>query len=96
MDTRVSDTTHELHVNPMNANTDQLAGQAPATDSPAKTSTIPSKVSSVDPPARRKTWFNSYDEEWAAFLAESSLKKTRPGINNDAPETLPRVWNSPL
>ena len=34
-------------------------------------------------------------QEWAAFLAESTLKKTRPGINHDEREPLPRVWNTP-
>ncbi|MES2440758.1 MAG: hypothetical protein V4584_16950 [Verrucomicrobiota bacterium] len=78
----------------MNINSDQHAGSRPI-DRPAKNSAIPPKVSSVDPPARRKTWFNSYDEEWADFLARKSLTKSRPGINSDDPETLPRVWNTP-
>ena len=53
------------------------------------------KASSVGSPASRKTWFKSYDEEWAAFLAQSSSKKSRPGIHNEEPEALPRVWNIP-
>ena len=57
--------------------------------------TLPTRISSPSHPKQHTTWFSSYDEEWAAFLAESSLKKTRPGINHEIPETLPRVWNSP-
>ena len=77
----------------MKPNQDQLAGIRNSL--PARTSAKNLKVSSVDPPAIHRTWLTSYDEEWAAFLAESSLKKTRPGINNDEPEPLPRVWNTP-
>ena len=82
-------------INAMKAIPDQLAGPRLRADSPAKTYTKFHKVSSVSPPARRTTWFNSYDEEWAAFLAESSLKKSHSGINNESPEALPRVWNCP-
>ncbi len=49
----------------------------------------------VDPPATRKSWFSSYDEEWSALMAQSAIRKTLPGINNSEPEPLPRVWNSP-
>ena len=79
----------------MNAIPEPLAGPRLKADAPAKTYPKFHKVSAVSPPAKRTTWFNSYDEEWAAFLAESSLKKSHPGINNEAPETLPRVWNCP-
>ena len=81
-------------INAMKANKDQLAGPRPTSSLPAKTFKH-QKVSSVDPPATRKSWLNSYDEEWAVFLAEKSMKKSRPGFNNDEPEPLPRVWNSP-
>lgn len=79
----------------MKANLDQSAGISAIADLPAKASTTSHKVSSVDPPVKRKTWFNSYDEEWAALLSENSRCKTRPGINNEIPEALPRVWNIP-
>jgi hypothetical protein len=79
----------------MNANPDQLAAPRLKADSSAETYQKSHKVSSVGPPASRKAWFNNYDEEWAAFLAKSALKKSHPGINNEDPETLPRVWNSP-
>jgi hypothetical protein len=79
----------------MKANPDQPTGTRIKAAPPAKTFASFHKVSVVDPPVRRKTWFNSYDEEWAAFLAEKSIKKVRPGINSDDPEPLPRVWNSP-
>ena len=79
----------------MKANPDQLAGPRLKAASAAKLSTNIHKASAVGPPARRKTWFNSYDEEWAAFLAEKSINKSRPGINSEDPEALPRVWNIP-
>lgn len=52
-------------------------------------------TSVVDPPTRPHTWFNSYNEEWEAFVEEQAIHKRRPGINNDEPEPLPRVWNCP-
>lgn len=79
----------------MKANPDQPAGPRLKAASPAKLYTKSHKASAVGPPARRKTWFNSYDEEWAAFLAEKSIRKSRPGINGEDPEALPRVWNIP-
>ena len=82
-------------INAMKAIPEPFAGPRLKADSPAKTYTKFHKVSAVGPPARRTTWFTSYDEEWAAFLAESSLRKSHPGINNEAPEVLPRVWNCP-
>ena len=79
----------------MKANPDQLAGTRLKADPPATPHSKFHKASSVAPAARCTTWFNSYDEEWAALLAESSLKKSHPGLKNNDPETLPRVWNSP-
>lgn len=79
----------------MKANPDQPAGPRLKAGSPARMQPKIHKATDVGPPARRQTWFNSYDEEWAAFLTESSIKKCRPGINNEDPETLPRVWNIP-
>lgn len=79
----------------MNANPDQFAGPRLKADSSAKNNPKSHKVSSVGPPASRKAWFSNYDEEWAAFLAKNALKKSHPGINNEDPEALPRVWNSP-
>jgi len=52
-------------------------------------------VTCVGSTAKRKVWFNSYDEEWAAFLAASSRRKSRPGFNHADSEPLPRVWNCP-
>jgi hypothetical protein len=82
-------------IHKMKATPDQPAGPRLRNVSPVKSSTKFHKASNVGPPAKRKTWFNSYDEEWAAFLAENSLKKSRPGINSADPEALPRVWNIP-
>lgn len=79
----------------MKATPDQSAGPRLKAAPAAKNRSKIHKASSVGPPARRKTWFNSYDEEWAAFLAQSSIKKSRPGIHGEEPETLPRVWNIP-
>lgn len=53
------------------------------------------RVSAVDPPKRHQSWFSSYNEEWEAFIEEHAIQKNRPGINNDEPESLPRVWNCP-
>lgn len=52
-------------------------------------------IPAVDPPERHTTWFNSYDEEWEAFVEDHAIHKTRPGICSDEPEPLPRVWNCP-
>ncbi len=52
-------------------------------------------IPAVDPPEQHHSWFNSYDEEWQAFVEEHTIHKTRPGINGDEPEALPRVWNCP-
>lgn len=79
----------------MKANPDQPAGPRLKAAPPAKLHPKSHKASAVGPPARRKTWFNSYDEEWAAFLAEKTIRKSRPGINAEVPEALPRVWNMP-
>lgn len=79
----------------MNADPDQLAGPRHKANSLGKPSSKTEKAAPVDPLDSRKTWFKNYDEEWAAFLAESSLKKTRSGLGNSNPETLPRVWNCP-
>ncbi|MES2920648.1 MAG: hypothetical protein V4819_03835 [Verrucomicrobiota bacterium] len=79
----------------MKANPDQPAGPRLKAAPTAKHYTKSHKASAVGPPARRKTWFSSYDEEWAAFLAESAMRKSRPGINSEDPEALPRVWNIP-
>ena len=49
----------------------------------------------IEPPARRKTWFNNYEEEWADFIARSSFQKKRSGLNNAEAKSPPRVWNSP-
>jgi hypothetical protein len=79
----------------MKANPDQPAGARVNVAAPAGTHKNLHKVVAVDPPVKRKTWFNSYDEEWAAFLAAESMKKSRPGFNSNEPELLPRVWNCP-
>jgi hypothetical protein len=85
----------EFMGNNMKATPDQPAGPRLKTAPAAKSNPKLPKASTVGPPARRKTWFNSYDEEWAAFLAESSIRKSRPGISSEDPEALPRVWNIP-
>ena len=51
--------------------------------------------SSVDFNPSRTSWFDSYDEEWAAFLEEKSLLKSHFPENPSEPEALPRVWNIP-
>jgi hypothetical protein len=79
----------------MNANPDQPVDDRLQAASSTLRKLEKSKASSVDPPATRKTWYHSYDEEWADFLAKSSMKKARPGINHEEPEPLPRVWNAP-
>lgn len=79
----------------MKATPDQPAGPRLKAAPTAKIHPKFPKASIVGPPARRKTWFNSYDEEWAAFLAECSINKSRPGLNSEDPEALPRVWNIP-
>ncbi len=79
----------------MNANPDQPVDGLPQGTSPALRKLEIPKVAPVDSPATRKTWYHSYDEEWADFLAKSSMKKSRPGINHEEAEPLPRVWNSP-
>lgn len=85
----------EFIVNTMNANPDQPVAPRLKAAPAAKMNPKFHKAATVSPPARRKTWFNSYDEEWAAFLAENSIKKSRPGIHSEDPEALPRVWNIP-
>lgn len=79
----------------MNANIDSLVGSILAPHPAATFPTISAKVSSLSGPPPHKNNFKSYDDEWAAFLAQSSLKKTRAGTNYEIPETLPRVWNNP-
>jgi hypothetical protein len=79
----------------MKAIPDQPAGARIPIASPAGKRKDPRKVSHVDPPVKRKTWFSSYNEEWAAFLAEKSRMKSRPGLSESEPELLPRVWNCP-
>jgi len=81
--------------NIMKANPDPLAGPRLKAAPTANTNTKFHKASNVATPARRKTWFNSYDEEWAAFFAANSIRKSRPGIHGEDPEALPRVWNIP-
>ena len=49
----------------------------------------------TSPPERHISWLSSYDEEWTTFVSEHLIHKTRPGIHNDEPEVLPRVWNCP-
>ncbi len=76
----------------MNANIDQHADQSqrhpPATKTPM--------VTPVDPPMLSKAWFSSYDEEWAAFLAENSLRKSPLWIKHNDEDSPPCVWNMPL
>ncbi len=79
----------------MNANPDQLKGVRPKAAVTGRNQTEFAQVFNVDPPAQRKTWYKDYDEEWAVFLAEKSLGKSKSDLNNDDPEMLPRVWNSP-
>lgn len=80
----------------MNANPDQKTDAGRVTGNPARSASGTFKIPSVDPPSARNSWFNSYDEEWASFLASSSMmKKISPGINHDEAEALPRVWNTP-
>lgn len=80
----------------MNANLDQLTVTGSTIDPFARPSANLPGSSATLLPSRDKNGFRSYDEEWAAFLAESSIKKSRPGINNEVPEALPRVWNNPI
>ena len=81
IDFRVSDTTHENPTYSMNTPIAPPTRIGPAAESFAT--------------PLHNTGFKSYDEEWAAFLAESSIRKTQSGINHEVPETLPRVWNHP-
>ena len=81
--------------NNMKATPDQPAGPRLKAAPAARTNVKFHKAPAVCPPARRKTWFNSYNEEWAAFFAEKSISKVRSGINGENPEALPRVWNIP-
>lgn len=80
----------------MNANIDHFSSQGSATASFGSTSATLAVPFSQPLPSRDKNGFRTYDEEWAAFLAERSIRKSRPGINNEVPEALPRVWNNPV
>ena len=80
---------------PMNANPVQTQGNRPKADPTGGNQTNFTKVFNVDPPVDRTTWFSDYDEEWAAFLAEKSRVKMKPGLNSIDPEACPRVWNIP-
>lgn len=79
----------------MNVNPYQLVAPRHKVSPPGKSFSKSEKADSANPPEIHEAWFQNYDEEWAMFLAESSLKKTRPGLGNCNPETLPRVWNCP-
>ncbi|MBK1814289.1 hypothetical protein JIN84_01530 [Luteolibacter yonseiensis] len=79
----------------MNATFDQQAASRGLAYHPATPSPIHSHESPVDPPKPHNTWFSSYDEEWAAFLAEKSRRKSSATPHPDGFEVLPRVWNSP-
>ncbi|MES2661379.1 MAG: hypothetical protein V4689_22350 [Verrucomicrobiota bacterium] len=79
----------------MKTNQDQLADGRMMNKQHGQSEPGIQRISAVDPPERRNTWFNSYDEEWEAFVEEHAIHKNRPGINGDEPEPLPRVWNCP-
>ncbi len=76
----------------MKTNLDQHAGRRPTDQQPNYGI---HRTPTVDPPERHLSWFDSYDEEWEAFVEQQSIRKNKPGINHDEPEPLPRVWNCP-
>jgi hypothetical protein len=49
----------------------------------------------TDPPERHFGWFSSYNEEWAAFVQQQSVHRTRSGFDHNDPVPRPRVWNCP-
>ena len=87
----------------MNANLYQSARPPTKTIRSARTVSKTSKVSSVDPLARCKTWLtshdqkwiNNYTEEWVAFFKEKSTKKPGAASSRTGSQALPRVWNIP-
>lgn len=78
----------------MKTNPDQMAGPESTVESPTPHEVKTPMLFHVPPPARRKSWFGSYDEEWAAFVARHGFKKTAPGLDSE-PQSPPRVWNEP-
>lgn len=78
----------------MNAIPDELAspGSKFHTDAAPAQSEIPKPSFG---PQQRTTWFDSYDEEWEAFLAENLIKRGKSAEYKKAADSLPRVWNEP-
>lgn len=77
----------------MNAIPEELAGSG----SKSKTDPAPAKSETTRPPfpIQRTTWFDSYDEEWEAFLAENLIKRGKSSEYKKAADSLPCVWNEP-
>ena len=78
----------------MSALQDRIEVTLERADSPDITETGKPMVSKNDPPVVNQTWCGHYNEEWAAFLAANSRKKSNAATWLE-PEILPRVWNTP-
>ena len=77
----------------MNAIPDELAAPGSRSHSdPALGHSDPPKLSSAK---QRTTWFDSYDEEWEAFLAENLIKRGKTSKYKKGADARPRVWNAP-
>lgn len=79
----------------MKTNDDQLAHGCVMPPTKGQSESGVQWIPPVAAPERHDNWFKSYDEEWEAFVEEHAIHKTRPGINGEEPEPLPRVWNCP-
>jgi hypothetical protein len=77
----------------MNAIPEELTGLG----SKSQSDPAPVKPESTKAPftSQRTTWFESYDEEWEAFLAENLIKRGRSSEYKKAADSLPCVWNEP-
>lgn len=75
----------------MNAIPNELADPS----SKSHTNPAPPQTTKTSPGMQRTTWFDSYDEEWEAFLAENLIKRGKSSEYKKAADALPCVWNEP-
>lgn len=79
----------------MSAIHDERAGAGIKPQSDAATPNQDAASQASGPQAQRTTWFNSYDEEWEAFLAENLIRRGRSSDYKKTADALPCVWNEP-
>jgi hypothetical protein len=79
----------------MNAIHDERAGSGSKHQSDASATKQAAEGQALGPQVQRTTWFDSYDEEWEAFLAENLIRRGRSSDYKKVADALPCVWNEP-